>query len=220
MSSLCSSASSVCSDDSDNSVDAPCPSLLDSQDIPVSLRSPSTTQSAVTVSSSSEIPSLSSIVAVSVFTLRHVPKGARDHWSSLLTDVLSSVTLNPTDIDGWKKMLMLPKCILYSPRETLHWRDITHLVKQRIRKWISGDLSELWSDVCKAANNQPNRKNCKSNLNLRHDNAKRARRAVEDGQYRKAIQGVVRVSDDVLSELLLEHPQAPPPILPPSPPLG
>ena len=65
------------SDDSDNSVDAPCPSLLDSQDIPVSLRSPTTTQSAVTVSTSSEIRSLSSIV--SVFTLRHVPKGVRDH---------------------------------------------------------------------------------------------------------------------------------------------
>ena len=60
-SSSCSSASSVCSDDSDKSVDAPCPSLLDSQDIPVSLRSPATTQSAVTISMSSEIPFLSSI---------------------------------------------------------------------------------------------------------------------------------------------------------------
>ena len=174
MSSSCSSASSVHSDDSDNSVDAPCPSLLVSQDIPVSLRSPATTQSAVIVSTLSEIPSLSSIVSVSVFTFHHVPKGVRDHWSSLLTDVLSFVTLNPTDINGWRKLLMLSKCTLYSPQETFHWCDITRLVKQRIKKWISGDLSELWSDVCKAANNQPNRKNCKSNLNLHHDNAKRA----------------------------------------------
>ena len=71
---LSSSSSSASSVRSDNSVDAPCPSLLDSQDIPVSLRSPTTTHSAATVSTSSEIPSLSSIVAVSVFTLRHVPK--------------------------------------------------------------------------------------------------------------------------------------------------
>ena len=71
--------------------------------------------------------------------------GIRDHWSSLLTDVLSFVTLNPTDIDGWKKLLMLPKCILYSPRETFHWHDITRLVKQWIRKWISGVIQLCYS---------------------------------------------------------------------------
>ena len=114
-SSSCSSASSV---RSDNSVDAPSPSLLDSQDNHVSLRSPATTQSAVIVSTSSEIPSLSSIVAVSVFTLRHVPKGVRDHWSSLLTDVLSFVTLNPTDmiqpITLSLRIYPLPEMVLFS----------------------------------------------------------------------------------------------------------
>ena len=54
------------------------------------------------------------------------------------------------------------------------------------------------------------------------DNVCRARCAVEEGQYRKAIQllssrVLVQASDEVRKEMLTKHPQATPPGLPPSP---
>ena len=57
---------------------------------------------------------------------------------------------------------------------------------------------------------------------LRKANARRARRAVEDGQYRKAIQslssgGLANVTSEVLEEMLAKLPKAPPPTIPPDP---
>ena len=60
---------------------------------------------------------------------------------------------------------------------------------------------------------------------LRLANTRQARRAVEDGQYNKAIQtlssaGVTQAIDDVIAEMLAKHPQAGPPSIPsdPTPP--
>ena len=55
-----------------------------------------------------------------------------------------------------------------------------------------------------------------SELSLRSSNTIRARRAVEEGQYHKAIQflssdGVAPANVEVFSEMLLKHPQASPP---------
>ena len=53
-------------------------------------------------------------------------------------------------------------------------------------------------------------------------NARRARSAVENGQYRKAIQslsseGFAQASSEVLDEMLSEHPQSGPPSIPADP---
>ena len=158
------------------------------------------------------LPSLSEIADFStVPTLRHVPKGARDSWASLLSDVLALVVDNPSDVDGWSKLLMLPKCILFSPRKSsIYWREIMHIVRQRIRRWVSGDYCGLWSEVCKVAECfRPSQRKGggKETSSLHLNNANRARRAVEDGQYRKAIQfltsdGFASVSDNVYSEMV------------------
>ncbi|CAI8046120.1 hypothetical protein GBAR_LOCUS25494, partial [Geodia barretti] len=57
----------------------------------------------------------------------------------------------------------------------------------------------------------------------RRSNATRARRAVEDGQYRKAIQsltsmGLALASSDVFNEMLEKHPSVDPPTIPETPP--
>ncbi len=54
-----------------------------------------------------------------------------------------------------------------------------------------------------------------SQVKCRQDNVRRARRAVEDGQYRKAIQaltsgGLAPSSPEVLAEMLAKHPQSAP----------
>ena len=61
-----------------------------------------------------------------------------------------------------------------------------------------------------------------SDESVRSANARRARRAVEDGQYRKAIQslssdGIAPASSEVLDEMLSKHPQSGPPPIPADP---
>ena len=125
---------------------------------------------------------------------------------------------------------MLPRCILANPvnGDRLHWHEILKLIRSRISSWQSGDISGLWSDFL-ASEGNTNR--CRhvpkkaSNLDsLRAANARRARRAVEAGQYRKAIQaltseGLSPPTSDILDEMLTKHPQSLPPTTPsPAPP--
>ena len=102
-------------------------------------------------------------------------------------------------------------------------------MKLRIRRWLAGEISELWNDVLSEKNSRARllarKKNKSTRSNLRKSNAISARRAVEDGQwqYRKAIQalssdGLAPISFDVIKEMQSKHPQSPPPSIPPSQP--
>ena len=58
---------------------------------------------------------------------------------------------------------------------------------------------------------------------LRRSNSTRARRAVEDGQYKKALQslksmGLALPSTEVLNEMRAKHPQSDSPLVPTTPP--
>ena len=168
------------------------------------------------------LPSLDSILRLRTPTLHHVPKGARDLWASLLGEVLGS---SPSDVFSWCRLFMLAKCILANPPRGghSHWRDTLKLVRSRIQRWKEGDIHELWSEVVsrnRSSARLQGKSKCVSSESLRRSNASRARRAVEDGQYRKAIQsltsvGLAQASADI--EMLAKHPQANPPHLPPDP---
>ena len=71
------------------------------------------------------LPSLRSILSVSVPSLHHVPKGARDMWARLVGELLSSLASDPADADSWSKFFMLAKCVLISPPRggRNHWWD-------------------------------------------------------------------------------------------------
>ena len=123
---------------------------------------------------------------------------------------------------------MLPRCILANPAngDRLHWRELLKLIRSRINRWQSGDISGLWSDFLAGEGNTNGRRHVPkkpSNLDsLRAANARRARRAVEAGQYRKAIQaltseGFSPPTSEILDEMLTKHPQSPPTTTPPSP---
>lgn len=100
---------------------------------------------------------------------------------------------------------MLPRCILSSPARggRSHWRDTVKIVHDRIRRWRAGDLFGLWAEVEESDAKLNRRKKTKklSQDSLHTANATRARCAVEDGQYRKAIQVL---SSDGLSPITKE----------------
>ena len=144
------------------------------------------------------LPSLDSILSVNIPTLRHVPKSVRASWAGLVRDVFSSIFSDPSDLDAWRKSFMLPRCILASPAHggRTHWRDTQNLVKSRIRRWRAGEIAELWVDALTGESKSIRRgKKTKttSQVTLLKANDRRARRAMEDGQYRKAIQALSSV---------------------------
>ena len=178
------------------------------------------------------LPSLDSITRLRSPTLHHVPKGARDDWALLLDELLTSLTASPTQCEGWQKLFMLPRCILFNlPRGgRSHSGDYLKSVRSRIRKWREGKISELWEEAV-AQDNKFNAHLSRRNLSdqsldsLRHSNVSRARRAVKDGQYRKALQsltsaGLAQPSQPVVDEMRAKHPPSCLPTLPsgPAPP--
>ena len=85
--------------------------------------------------------------------------------------------------------------------------------------------SYLWERVVED-NTQLNRRLQKrrfktppSDESVRSANARRARRAVENGQYRKALssEGFAQASSEVMDEMLSKHPQSGPPPIPADP---
>ena len=122
------------------------------------------------------------------------------------------------------KLFMLARCILENPSKggRSHWRDIRKAVNTRLTKWRAGQLSELWDDILEE-NNRLNRNQSQKHMNSSATaNINRARRAVEDGQYRKAIQilssaGFAPTPTNVFDIMLGKHPHAAPPPIPSSP---
>ena len=74
------------------------------------------------LSSSFSLPSLLLISCVRVFTLQHIPKGARDTWSGLVTTESNS--------NSWCMFMMLARWILINPSgRHFSWEDTLRIVK-------------------------------------------------------------------------------------------
>ena len=137
---------------------------------------------------------------------------------------------NPSLERPWCCLFMLAKCILANPPRggRSHWRDTLKLVQTRIQRWKEGDLLGLWTEASSSIKGLRSRSarakskppSCES---LRRSNASRARRAAEDGQYKKALQsltsmGLAPPSPEVFNEMLAKHPQSDPPRISDMPP--
>ena len=167
------------------------------------------------------LPSLFEIQTNRVSTLHHVPKAGRILWAEVLASCLSVVASRPLDLDAWSRLFILPKCILVSPasRRQCHWRRSLQLIKAKIKKWKDGYICSLWSD---ALSQESQRFGSSRRRNISQANARRARQATEEGQYKKALQfltssGLASPSPEVLEALCLQHPHHSQPSLPLSP---
>ena len=174
--------------------------------------------------SSPPLPSLESVLRMRLPTLRHVPKASRDAWAGVVGEVCQTIVSDPANVDSWVKLFMLARCILANPSRggRSHWRDTQKAVRIRIAKWRAGQLSELWVDTLELNNRHNRRLSQKRNNSSFSPNLFHVRRAVEDGQYRKAIQilssaGIAHSSRDVFDDMLSKHPQSAPPPIPSSP---
>ena len=130
---------------------------------------------------------------------------------------------DPGNISNWSKIFMASKCLLASPAagHRLRWREILKLVRSRLDRWEAGDVISLW--VKAASSGRSLLKRSSANSSQRNSNIRRAKCAVQDGQYSKAIKaltsdGLATPSSEVMQEMQSKHPQAPTPTLPRSRP--
>ena len=173
--------------------------------------------------STSAVPSLNTINKLRVPTLQHVPKGVRDVWAGVVGETLQGILSNPANIDNWCKWFALARCVLANPMRggRSHWGETVKTIRMRITRWRAGDFSGLWSELMNEQDRLRRRRRPKkeSSMSIRAANARRARRAMEDGQFKKATQaltsnGLAQASPDVLAEMLAKHPQDVPPQTP------
>ena len=101
-------------------------------------------------------------------------------------------------------------------------------MRARIRRWQAGDIMGLWSEVLEEEDRLTQRRRKPKKItaeSLRAANARHARHAMEDGQYKKATHaltsgGLAQASAEVYEEILAKHPQvnSPPTPTDPAPP--
>ena len=94
-------------------------------------------------------------------------------------------------------------------------------MRRRIRRWQSGDIFDLWGEALASISCKPHRgSRGRREMKQEASNIRRAKRATQAGQYRKALtsEGLAPASESSLEEMLAKHPQSLPPPRPSTPP--
>ena len=96
----------------------------------------------------------------------------------------------------------------------MHWWETLRIVRSKIRRWRDGDSLGLWAELLDDAGRFTRRRRPGRSApeSTRASNVLRAKQAIEDGQYQKAMQaltsgGLARYSPEVYAEMLAKHPQ-------------
>lgn len=178
----------------------------------------------ITTAGALPLPDFDVILEASVPTSRHVPKSARNVWAETLAATIDEVNRTPEDIAAWKRLLMLPRCVLAAPKRSgkAHHRELSSSVTTHLRRWQNGEIMELWAESHGHDRRGQVKRRKVSEPSQREANARRARTACQDGQYGKAVQalmsdGLADATDETLAELLRVHPQVPQPQKPVGP---
>ena len=173
-----------------------------------------------------QLPSLVKVLSSQpTSTLRHVPKSLRNTWSEILMSTLNEILQSPVDMSGWVKLLIVAQCLLAAPprQGRAHMRDTEKIVKERMRRWKAGEEATLWNDQMSVKRPQGKKsKTTTSESNSHAANVRRAKTAIADGQYKKAMQaltseGIAEATPALLQEMIGKHPQTEVPQLPTGP---
>ena len=82
-------------------------------------------------------------------TITHIPKGARNAWTRLLTSVAFRVANNPSNVANHILLSMVARAILPAGKSPPHPGETTQAdkIKERIRRWRAGEFRALWEEA-------------------------------------------------------------------------
>ncbi|CAK0798447.1 unnamed protein product, partial [Prorocentrum cordatum] len=157
-------------------------------------------------------PSLASVHAASVPTLRYVPKRARAAWSRALTRCLAGVVAR-NSVAAWTDLQMLAKTVLSVPPRTGrdHESALAAFTLERLARWEAGERQSLWQEACDA---QPGRRRRPAGPPTAELRAARATAYAAEGLLAKGCaaltaQGLAEQTRETVLALERLHPRAP-----------
>ena len=96
------------------------------------------------------LSSLEDICKLSCPTIHHVPSKARPALARALSTCLHSILHENTE-DSWKKLFMLPKCLVSSPkRRGRHHKPCS--IERLCDQWLKGEYHLLWQRAASQTN--------------------------------------------------------------------
>lgn len=154
-------------------------------------------------------------------TLKHIPPEARPAFAHALSTCLRDVISANTN-DSWKKLFMLPKCVLPSTKRAGKRHLTTKRRPLQIRlcdEWCKGEWKKLWAEA-KTATRPPSDKVGRNRFRDAESEAEARREAAishaREGHYSKASRvltscGIAPNTDATWTRLKVKHPDGDPP---------
>ena len=161
------------------------------------------------------LPTFEDICKLPCPTIHHVPSKARPALARALSTCLRSILHENTE-DSWKKLFMLPKCLVSAPkRRGRHHKPCS--IERLCDQWLKGEYHLLWQRAASQTNGKFRQRQQENNERKVKNSVALAR----EGLLGKACQaltsaGIAPNNNETWELIQSKHPKGPPPI-PPAP---
>ena len=162
-----------------------------------------------------QLPSFEVVWHLHCSTIHHIPAKARPAFAKTLSSTLQDI-LHTNNEESWLKLFLLPKCVLVSSkRRGRHHKPPS--INYLCDLWSKGHFLTLWEH----ASQQESSKAFQTHTKGSDYNIQSAIRHAKNGLYGKACQvlnssGIAPNNDTIWHLLKTKHPNAAPPVIPPS----
>ena len=161
------------------------------------------------------LPTFEDICKLPCPTIHHVPSKARPALARAISTCLRSILHENTE-DSWKKLFMLPKCLVSAPkRRGRHHKPCS--IERLCDQWLKGKYHLLWQRAASQTNGKFRQRQQENNERKVKNSVALAR----EGLLGKACQaltsaGIAPNNNETWELIQSKHPKGPPPI-PPAP---
>ena len=171
------------------------------------------------------LPSLDEAHSTYIPSHKWPPKSVRPEYTRVLTSLLSHLSEQPQDEEAWVLLSIFHRSVLPATKgpDLGDPTSSTQLIRDRLRRWQSGQCGELWQEAVATMSHRPKKKSKKAVEKSQEQwNAERAITLAQDGQYTRALAALTSLgmadqnSPDTIAEMQRKHPPPPhPTTLPP-----
>ena len=164
------------------------------------------------------LPSLEEAHSTYIPSHKWPPKAVRPEYTRVLTSLLTHLSEQPQDVEGWVLLNIFHRSVLPATKgpDLGDPTSQTQLIRDRLRRWQAGQCGELWQEAVDVMKQRPKKKKKKNGEKSQEQwNAERAIALAQDGQYTRALSALTSLgmadqsSPAVIAEMERKHPLPP-----------